>query len=200
MNHEHRRVSIRFVMDVSGSMYTFNRIDGRKTRLLETALFFIESLQGLQHEFEYSMVGHSGSGPEAERLVEWSHPPVTAKAKLRLLQRMAAHTQFCHTGDQTFAATELAIRESASRTDADERFVFVVSDADLERYNKNPAEWNRILGSDPSVRAAAVLIASNEAEAERISGVLEPGRGYVCTDTGQLAKTFERIFEASVAF
>ena len=57
-----------------------------------------------------------------------------------------------------------------------------------------------ILGCDPSVRAAAALIASNEAEAERISGVLEPGRGYVCTDTGQLAKTFERIFEASVAF
>ena len=37
-----RRVSIRFVMDISGSMYTFNRLDGRKTRLLETALFFMQ--------------------------------------------------------------------------------------------------------------------------------------------------------------
>ena len=39
-----RRVSIRFVMDLSGSMYTFNRIDRRKDRLLETALFFMQSL------------------------------------------------------------------------------------------------------------------------------------------------------------
>ena len=36
------------------------------------------------------------------------------------------------------------------------------SDADLERYDKSPAEWNRILGAEPSVRACAVLIASNE--------------------------------------
>jgi hypothetical protein len=44
-----------------------------------------------------------------------------------------------------------------------------------------------------------MLIASNEAEAERIRGALAPGRGYVCTDTAELAATFERIFEASVA-
>ena len=179
--------------------YVGCRIDGRKTRLLETALFFIESLQGLELEYEYSMVGHSGSGPEAEKLIEWGQPPVGAADKLRLLRRMAAHTQFCHSGDQTYEATALAIAAAAGRHDSDERFVFVVSDADLERYNKSPAEWNRILGSDPTVRACAVLIVSNEAEAERIRRAMEPGRGYVCTDTGQLGSTFERIFEASVA-
>ena len=53
--------------------------------------------------------------------------------------------------------------------------------------------------STPSVRAYAVLIASNEQEAEGISAALDVGRGYVCTDTSQLASTFEKIFQASVA-
>ena len=111
---------------------------------------------------------------------------------------MAAHTQYCHPGDQTYEATALAMQECATRA-ADERFVFVVSDADLARYGKSPGEWNRILNGTPSVRAYAVLIASNEQEAERISEALDVGKAYVCTDTSQLASTMEKIFQASVA-
>ena len=254
-----RRVAIRFVMDISGSMYTFNRLDGRQARLLETALFFMQSLDGLEGEYEYSMVGHSpctcprmrmpcarhthakdeystvglpgchahahwctrtcarahmpmhhahararaqvghsGTGPEAEALIPWGEPPQGEKRRLQLLQRMAAHTQYCHPGDNTYEATALAIRNVAERP-ADERFVFVVSDADLERYGKRPEEWNAILTSDANVRAYAVLIASNEEEADRIATGLEVGKGYVCTDTALLASTMEKIFHASVA-
>ena len=75
----------------------------------------------------------------------------------------------------------------------------VWSDRRLARYGKRPQEWNAILTGTPSVRAYAVLIASNEQEAEGISAALDAGRGYVCTDTAQLAATFERIFQASVA-
>jgi hypothetical protein len=157
----------------------------------------MQALDGLEGEFDYSMVGHSGSGPEAEQLIRWGEPPQGAKARLALLQRMAAHTQFCHPGDQTFEASDLAIKEVAERA-ADERFVFVISDADLARYNKQPQEWNRILTSQPAVGAFAILIASNESEADRIHAALAPGRGHVCTDTAQLAVTFERIFAASV--
>ena len=85
------------------------------------------------------------------------------------------------------------------RTAALGAFVFVISDADLARYGKTPNDWNRILTGTPSVKAYAVLIASNESEAERIRDALAPGRGYVCTDTSQLAATFEQIFHASVA-
>ena len=67
----------------------------------------------------------------------------------------AAHTQYCHPGDQTYEASALAIRETASRT-ADERFVFIISDADLARYGKSPAEWNTILTSTPTVRRVAM--------------------------------------------
>ena len=28
-----------------------------------------------QDKYDYRMVGHSGTGPEAERLVEWGRPP-----------------------------------------------------------------------------------------------------------------------------
>ena len=193
-----RRVSIRFVMDLSGSMYTFDRIDRRKTRLLETAFFFMQSLDGLENEYEYSMVGHSGSGPEAEQLIHWGEPPLGAKTRLQLLQRMALHTQYCYPGDQTYEATSLAIKNAAARQ-ADERFVFVISDADLARYGKRPEEWNEILSADPSVKAYAVLIGNAEQEADRISAALDAGKGYMCTDTSELANTFERIFQASVA-
>ena len=74
-----------------------------------------QALDGLEGEFEYSMVGHSGSGPEAEQLIRWGEPPQGAKARLALLQRMAAHTQVCHPGDQTFEASDLAIKEVAER-------------------------------------------------------------------------------------
>ena len=46
-----RRVAMRFVMDLSGSMYTFERLDGRKTRLLEVALFIMQALDGLEGEY-----------------------------------------------------------------------------------------------------------------------------------------------------
>ena len=36
------------------------------------------------------MVGHSGTGPEAERLVEWSKPPRTDKERLEIAKTMEA--------------------------------------------------------------------------------------------------------------
>jgi len=166
-----------------------------------------QALDGLEGEFEYSMVGHSGSGPEAEQLIRWGEPPQGAKARLALLQCIAPYTQFCHPGHHTFEASDLAIKEvrrgpghcprpasAAALLDAgaqvaeraaDERFVFVISDADLARYNKQPQEWSRILTSQPAVGAFAILIASNESEADRIHAALAPGRGHVCTDTAQ---------------
>ena len=49
------------------------------------------------------------------------------------------------------------------------------------------------------MRAYAVLISSNDLEADEISSALDVGKGYVCTDTKDLASTFEKIFQASVA-
>ena len=79
------------------------------------------------------MVGHSGDTPCAP-LVEYGLPPPNEKERLKVIQRMAAHTQFCMSGDHTLEATREAIEEVATHLDeADEAFVFVLSDANLER-------------------------------------------------------------------
>ena len=66
---------VKFVLDVSGSMYTFNRIDKRLDKLCELATFIFEAFEGLNAQFCYSVVGHSGTGPEALQTVEWGKPP-----------------------------------------------------------------------------------------------------------------------------
>lgn len=42
---------IKFVMDLSGSMYTFNRMDGRLDRLLEIAVLIFEAFDGFEHKY-----------------------------------------------------------------------------------------------------------------------------------------------------
>ena len=110
---------------------------------------------------------------------------------------MAAHTQYCHTGDQTYEATSLAIRETAGRP-ADERFVFVVSDADLERYGITPQAWDKILTKDARCHSYAILLSQNESEADRIIAGITPGRALVCDQTAQLASAFMTIFQHAV--
>ena len=48
------------------------------------------------------------------------------------VQQMAAHAQYCSPGDHTVEGTVMGIQDVKSKT-ADEYFVFVLSDADLER-------------------------------------------------------------------
>ena len=188
---------IAFVMDISGSMYTFNRIDRRLRRLMETGVFIFESFGGFEAKYDYRMVGHSGTGPEAERLVEWGRPPATEKERLAAVQRMEAHAQYSYPGDHTLAATRRAIADIAG-LDADQRLVMVVSDADLQRYGIDVREWDGVLRGDPRVQAYVVLISNNVDEAERIRAALAPGRAHICAETASLAVTFKQIFRDSV--
>jgi len=54
---------VRFVMDISGSMYRFNGMDLRLERLLQTTVFIMESFQGFDSRVLYDMRGHSGDSP-----------------------------------------------------------------------------------------------------------------------------------------
>lgn len=186
-----------FVMDISGSMYTFNRIDRRLQRLQEVAAFIFESFTGFEDKYDYRMVGHSGTGPEAERLVEWGRPPRSDRERLEICKSMEAHAQFCYPGDHTLEATARAIAELGRQT-ADERFLLVVSDADLQRYNIDIRRWNQILHQDPTIKAYVILISNNVDEAERIKSTLAPGRAHICAETASLAVTFKQIFKDSM--
>eukprot|EP00434_Breviolum_minutum_P034880 symbB.v1.2.030877.t1/scaffold3524.1/size54796/2 len=208
---------IKFVMDCS-SMYTFNRIDQRLQRLMEASIFIFESFAGLDHKYEYSMVGHSGSGPEAENLIPWGKPPRSPKEQLAIVKQMAAHApldsqhaflrfcskqvhhchvqytnlQYSHSGDHTLQATDRAIKDVVRKA-GDEYYVFVVSDADLGRYGISPAAWNKILMQDKRVNAYVILISSNTDEAETIKSGLTPGHGFVCDHNDLLAVTFKQV-------
>ena len=188
---------VKFVLDVSGSMYTFNRIDRRLDKLCELCVFLMEAFEGLDDQFEWSVVGHSGSGPEALRLIPWGRPPSTPKQKLKLVEELRAHAQYCNPGDATLDGTQRAIDDCLA-AEADEHFVFVVSDADLERYGITPAAWDRILTADARCHAYAILLSQNETEAARIVAGITPGRALVCDKTDELASTFMSIFQHAV--
>jgi hypothetical protein len=188
---------LRFVFDVSGSMYRFNGQDGRLDRLLETAVTVMSALDGMSTRFQYSIVGHSGDGPNVP-FVSPGQPPKDRGEQLKVLQRMVAHTQFCMSGDSTLEAAEHAIDE-VSQTDSDEAFVFLVSDANLRRYGISPHELGAVLTSNDDVNACAIFIASLADEAARIEAALPAGTGHICFDTSDLPQLFRNLFAASFA-
>jgi len=188
---------VMFMLDISGSMYTFNRLDGRMRRLQELVLFLLESFEGMEQRYDVCMVGHSGSGAEAERLVEWGRPPTTAAARLDLLERMEAHAQYAAPGDRTIAAAELGVREVAAQP-ADEHFLFLVSDADLVRYGITGDMVSRELTRDKRVHGYVILISNNTGEADMITAAVAPGHAHICAEQSSLATTFKTIFTHAV--
>ncbi|RLN94302.1 hypothetical protein BBJ28_00003843 [Nothophytophthora sp. Chile5] len=185
-----------FVMDVSGSMYRFNGQDARLERMLETSLMIMESFAGFEKELDYCLMGHSGDSSEIP-FVAFGAPPQDRKARLQVLQKMVAHTQYCRSGDHTVEAVERGVRRVAA-LEGDGRFVFVVSDANLERYGIRPRHLGRKLLAEPGVQAHALFIASFADEAERIRRDLPVGRGHVCLDTAELPRMFKQIFTAAL--
>ena len=113
---------------------------------------------------------------------------------LKLVEQLRTHAQYCNPGDATLEATRLAIADCVAAP-ADEHFVFVVSDADLERYQIKAADWDKLLTADGRCHAYAILISQNESEATRIVGGITPGRALVCDRTEELASTFMAIFQ-----
>lgn len=61
-----------------------------------------------------------------------------------------ARPQFCWSGDHTLEATQQAIAEAAAAPGDEEQFVFVVSDANLQRYGIPPKALGASLLAPPS--------------------------------------------------
>ncbi|MEQ2167799.1 hypothetical protein GOODEAATRI_007715, partial [Goodea atripinnis] len=74
--------------------------------------------------------------------------------------------RFCMSGDYTLEATDASIKQLAQE-EADEHFVVVLSDANLERYGIRPERFSQVLTSDPQVNAFAIFIGSLGDQAER---------------------------------
>ncbi|XP_059417513.1 von Willebrand factor A domain-containing protein 8 isoform X2 [Carassius carassius] len=187
---------LRLLADVSGSMYRFNGVDGRLERSMEAVCMVMEALENYEHKFKYDIMGHSGDGFDVE-LVRCDKVPKNNKERLKVLKTMHAHSQFCMSGDYTLEGTEHAVKELA-REEADEHFVIVLSDANLERYGISPDRFARALTSDPQVNAFAIFIGSLGDQADRLQRTLPAGRSFVAMDTKQIPQILQQIFTSTM--
>ncbi|XP_055726318.1 von Willebrand factor A domain-containing protein 8 [Salvelinus fontinalis] len=187
---------LRVLADVSGSMYRFNGVDGRLERSMEAVCMVMEALESYEQKIKYDIVGHSGDGYDIE-LVRTDKVPKNNKQRLKVLKNMHAHSQFCMSGDYTLESTEAGIRELA-REEADERFVVVLSDANLERYGITPERFARALTSDPQVNAFAIFIGSLGDQADRLQRTLPAGRSFVAMDTKHIPQILQQIFTSTM--
>ena len=95
-------------------------------------------------------------------------------------------------------AAREAIEEVATHLDeCDEAFVFVLSDANLERYGIRPSAFADALTSHPKVNAHACFLASLGGAAERLKDALPPGKASVCLDASELPNAFRSMLTAS---
>ena len=78
-----------------------------RDKLCELMTFILEAFEGTEGQFQYSVVGHSGTGPDALPLVNWGKPPVTPKEKLKLVESLRTHAQYCNPGDATLEGTKV---------------------------------------------------------------------------------------------
>jgi len=115
----------------------------------------MEALEGFDAKFEYALVGHSGDGPTIP-FVPFGDPPPDRKARLAVLEKMVAHSQFCWSGDHTVeaaAAAVAAVQDRSRSEDGDDggdgnsgkNFVFLLSDANLGRYRIDPRDLSDAL-------------------------------------------------------
>ncbi|XP_060089562.1 von Willebrand factor A domain-containing protein 8 [Heteronotia binoei] len=187
---------LRVVVDVSGSMYRFNGVDGRLERSMEAACMVMEAFENYEHKFKYDIAGHSGDGFNIA-LVSSDKVPKNNKERLEVLKIMHAHAQFCMSGDHTLEGTEHAIREIA-KEEADEYFVIVLSDANLERYGIPPARFAEALTINPQVNAFTIFIGSLGDQAGRLQRTLPAGRAFIAMDTKEIPQILQQIFTSTM--
>ena len=177
-----------FVFDVSLSMSRYAS-DGRLERSLEAAVMVMEALKGFERKFEYRISGHSGVTDEL-LLVPWNKPPSTDKGRLDVIKAMHAHCEMADSGDNTLEAARKAVFDCAAGI-ADERFVFLISDANLDQYSITPDHLQRIFDLDRRVHVFVLFIASLRDSAVTFAKQL-PGNVFVCLDKKDLPRVLKR--------
>lgn len=179
--------SILFVTDCSASMYRFNGWDERLNRSLEAMALIMECFVGMESIYDYSIVAHSGDS-DCIPLVPFGNPPENDLERMRILQSMVAHTQYCQSGDNTLQSIARAMQDVSSRTrndgssNTDESFVICISDANLHRYGIRPSHLNAVMRgqslptSSNIPKTFCIFVASFGDEADEIRRELPIGR------------------------
>ncbi|RNF05748.1 putative heat shock protein HslVU, ATPase subunit HslU [Trypanosoma rangeli] len=181
-----------FVLDVSASMYRFEGMDHRLTKLLESTVMVMEAFAGFEDKIDYAMVGHNGDSACIE-LVPFGHPFANQKARMEVCQRMVAHAQYCWSGDNTVEAMRQSV-DLVTAEKGDAYLVFVISDANLARYGISPRELGAIMRSHREVQMFCIFIATLGEQAENLQAEMLPGHGFECFDTQALPHILKQIF------
>jgi von Willebrand factor A domain-containing protein 8 len=192
----HLKKKILFVMDCSGSMYYFNGYDGRLDRLMEASTLIMESFSGCEDKIDFSFIGHSGDSASIP-LLPFSSPPKTRAERLRILQTMYAHTQYCRSGDNTLRAAKKAI-EMITKEPGESYTVILISDANLQRYGISPDELARVALANSNVSVSCILISSLWAEAKQVVERFPRGRAHVCLETAKLPSIMNSILKSTI--
>ncbi|EIN14530.1 hypothetical protein PUNSTDRAFT_118001 [Punctularia strigosozonata HHB-11173 SS5] len=181
---------IRFLFDLSGSMYRFQN-DGRLRRSLETAVMLMESLQRIARPDKYAwdIYGHSGDGADIP-LVELEKPPADTRDRWKVVEKMNMITQYAFAGDHTVEAIEKAVTEVA-KYDADEWIVVAITDANFARYNITPQDLKRAMDKDKKVNTALICIGESS-EAAWVSRQF-PGRAFNVANTQDIPAAFQSL-------
>ena len=196
MKHPKR---LTILADCSASMYRFNGTDGRLNRQLEALLMVMEGLDSkiAKEKIKWDIVGHSGDS----RYIPLSHvnnPPSNDKERLKVLQEAASYPQFCFPGDFTIEATRDCVRQLASDTDADERFLIVLTDANLDRYGIPIRSLANALDLESSVNTCCISIGSLGDQAKRMKEGLPAGRSFVVQDPSDIPKILRTFFQSTL--
>ncbi|CAG8748557.1 44625_t:CDS:10, partial [Gigaspora margarita] len=194
---------IYFVFDLSASMYRFNSHDRRLDRSMEVALMIMESFKSFEHKFQYQIFGHSGDSPNIE-FVKKGEYPRTEKETFKVLSRMHAHSQFCLSGDETsfcnidntMSAVTHAIKDITKEA-ADDYFVIVLSDANIQQYKINPEDIAKALKEDERVNSFIIFIGSLQDQAEKLKKSLG-SHAHICLNNKDLPQIMKSIFLASM--
>ncbi|XP_050442272.1 von Willebrand factor A domain-containing protein 8 [Adelges cooleyi] len=189
---------LRFIVDVSGSMYRFNSYDGRLDRELEAVVMVMEALSGFEDKISYDIVGHSGE-TECLKFVDKSNPPTDNKRRLEVIKKMHAHTQFCLSGDNTLQSVVYAQKTlEAESKEYDEAIIVLLSDANLARYNIRPEKLTAALTLSSDVQSFAIFIGSLGDQADILNRSLPAGKSFVCMDLKHIPQIIQQIFMSSI--
>lgn len=120
--------------------------------------------------------------------------------KMSTMEKMVAHSQFCHPGDHTLQATDIAIKrvlEGAEEGDNTQRMVIVLSDANFDRYGIDPADVSKVMRKSDKVKVHMILIAGLRDEAESVARALPLGYAHLCNESSDLPAILRRILVSS---
>eukprot|EP01061_Rhynchopus_euleeides_P000906 TRINITY_DN10649_c0_g1_i2.p2 TRINITY_DN10649_c0_g1~~TRINITY_DN10649_c0_g1_i2.p2 ORF type:complete len:324 (+),score=151.54 TRINITY_DN10649_c0_g1_i2:83-973(+) len=190
------------VFDVSASMYRFNGLDGRLRSSAECAVLLMEALDGFSKTFEWTLMAHSGDGPD-HVFVPFENPPKTDLERLKVVEKMWAYAQHCQSGDHTLegmqAATEHLKRRDRQAGPADEKIVLAFSDANLDRYSITASGLEKVLVADKKTHTSIFFLASSDGEAERLVRQVTPGHAYTALNMQMLPTLIKSVFGHSLS-